>query len=139
MGDVTTDEPVLVRVHVQDTLGDVLGVGNKKSGWPLRAALKRVADEGRGVVVILRYPESPRQFVNAVDALKTPVEDIAGKRDGGGVLRTYGTGSQIVHDLGVTRMRVLSAPKRMHGLSGFGLEVVEYVESISSANTTDED
>jgi 3,4-dihydroxy 2-butanone 4-phosphate synthase/GTP cyclohydrolase II len=128
MGDVTTDEPVLVRVHVQDTLGDVLGVGNKKSGWPLRAALKRVAEEGRGVVVVLRYPESPRQFVNAVDSLKNPVEDIGAKRDGGGVLRTYGTGSQIVHDLGVTRMRVLSAPKQMHAISGFGLEIVEYIE-----------
>jgi len=128
MGDVITDEPVLVRVHVQDTLGDVLGVGNKKSGWPLRAALKRVAEEGRGVVVVLRYPESPRQFVNAVDSLKNPVEDIGAKRDGGGVLRTYGTGSQIVHDLGVTRMRVLSAPKQMHAISGFGLEIVEYIE-----------
>jgi len=128
LGDVETDEPVLVRVHVQDTLGDVLGVDGKKLGWPLRAALKRVADEGCGVVVVLRYPETPRQFVNAVNALKTPVEDISGKRDGGGVLRTYGTGSQIVHDLGVTRMRVLSAPKQMHAISGFGLEVVEYIE-----------
>lgn len=127
MGDVTTDEPVLVRVHVQDTLGDVLGVGHKKFGWPLRAVLKRVADEGRGVVVVLRYPELPRQFINAVDALKSPVEDIGGKRDGS-VLRTYGTGSQIVHDLGVTRMRVLSAPKQMHAISGFGLEIVEYIE-----------
>ncbi len=127
MGDVTTDEAVLVRVHVQDTLGDVLGIGNKKFGWPLRVALKHVADEGRGVVVVLRYPESPRQFINAVDSLESPVEDIGGKRDAS-VLRTYGTGSQIVHDLGVTRMRVLSAPKQMHAISGFGLEIVEYIE-----------
>jgi len=128
LGDVETDEPVLVRVHVQDTLGDVLGIDNKKLGWPLRAALQRVAEEGRGVVVVLRYPETPRHFVNAVNALNTPIEDIGGKRDGGSVLRTYGTGSQIVHDLGVTRMRVLSAPKQMHAISGFGLEVVEYIE-----------
>jgi 3,4-dihydroxy 2-butanone 4-phosphate synthase/GTP cyclohydrolase II len=44
------------------------------------------------------------------------------------VLRTYGIGAQILRDLGVTRMRVLSAPKQMHGLSGFDLEVLEYVE-----------
>jgi 3,4-dihydroxy 2-butanone 4-phosphate synthase/GTP cyclohydrolase II len=44
------------------------------------------------------------------------------------VLRTFGTGAQILRDLGVTRMRVLSAPKQMHALSGFGLEVVEYVD-----------
>lgn len=127
-GDVNTDEPVLVRVHVQDTLGDVLGIDNKRHGWPIRSAIQRVAEEGRGVVVVLRYPESPRHFVNAVNALRVPVDEIAGKRDGGSVLRTYGTGSQIVHDLGVTRMRVLSAPKQMHAISGFGLEVVEYIE-----------
>lgn len=130
LGDVETDEPVLVRVHVQDTLGDVLGVDTKKLGWPLRAALQRVADEGRGVVVVLRYPETPRHFVNAVNSLETPIEDISAKRDGGNVLRTYGTGSQIVHDLGVTRMRVLSAPKQMHAISGFGLEIVEYIEHL---------
>jgi 3,4-dihydroxy 2-butanone 4-phosphate synthase/GTP cyclohydrolase II len=44
------------------------------------------------------------------------------------VLRTFGTGAQILRDLGVTRMRVLSAPKQMHAISGFGLEVVEYVD-----------
>ena len=45
-----------------------------------------------------------------------------------GCLRTYGIGAQILRDLGISRMRVLSAPKQMHGLSGFGLEVVEYVD-----------
>jgi 3,4-dihydroxy 2-butanone 4-phosphate synthase/GTP cyclohydrolase II len=129
MGDLTSAEPVLVRVHVQDTLGDVLGVENKRMGWPLRAALQRIADEGRGVVVVLRYPETPRHFINEIDALLSPVEDLGAKKDGGAVLRTYGTGSQIVSDLGVTRMRVLSAPKQMHAISGFGLEVVEYIEN----------
>ena len=127
-GDVTTGEPVLVRVHVQDTLGDVLGVDNKRLGWPLRAAIERVAQEGRGVIVVLRYPESPRHFVNEVDALRSPIPELHANKDGGQVLRTYGTGSQIISDLGVTRMRVLSAPKQMHAISGFGLEVVEYIE-----------
>jgi 3,4-dihydroxy 2-butanone 4-phosphate synthase/GTP cyclohydrolase II len=45
------------------------------------------------------------------------------------VLRTYGIGAQILRDLGITRMRVLSAPKQMHGLSAFGLEVAEYVDA----------
>ena len=69
-----------------------------------------------------------RQFINAVEQLRSPVDELAGKKDGGAVLRTYGTGSQIVSDLGVTRMRVLSAPKQMHAISGFGLEVVDYIE-----------
>lgn len=127
-GDVTSGEPVLVRVHVQDTLVDVMGVGSAQLGWPLRSALQRIAAEGRGVAVVLRHPESPRQFINAVNALNARVEESSSKKDGGGVLRTYGTGSQILHDLGVTRMQVLSTPKQMHAISGFGLEVVEYIE-----------
>jgi 3,4-dihydroxy 2-butanone 4-phosphate synthase/GTP cyclohydrolase II len=127
-GDVATDEPVLVRVHVQDTLGDVLGIDNRRLGWPLRAALKRVAEEGRGVVVVLRYPESPRNFISEINSLEENSHKEVELPDGGSVLRTYGTGSQIIHDLGVTRMRVLSAPKQMHAISGFGLEVLEYIE-----------
>ncbi len=128
-GDISGDKPPLVRVHVQDTLGDVLGISNPRLGWPLRAAMKRIADEGRGVVVILRHAESPRSFVSAVESLRAPVAEVVGKH-GGSVLRTYGTGSQILRNLGITRMRVLSAPKQMHALSGFGLEIVEYVDSI---------
>jgi 3,4-dihydroxy 2-butanone 4-phosphate synthase/GTP cyclohydrolase II len=127
-GDLGGDEPPLVRVHVQDTLGDLLGVQNQKLGWPLRKAIEHVAEEGRGVVVVLRYNESPRQFVNAVSSLSAPVDEMSARRDGGSVLRSYGTGSQILRELGVTRMRVLSAPKQMHAISGFGLEVVEYID-----------
>jgi 3,4-dihydroxy 2-butanone 4-phosphate synthase/GTP cyclohydrolase II len=56
---------------------------------------------------------------------------IAGRTRGAQVLRTYGIGAQILRDLGITRMRVLSAPKQMHGLSAFGLEVDEYVDEAS--------
>lgn len=131
-GDVCGDDakPPLVRVHVQDTLGDVMGILNSRLGWPLRAAMKCIADEGRGIVVILRHAESPRNFVSAVESLRSPVAEVSGKRDGVSVLRTYGTGSQILRDLGVTRMRVLSAPKQMHAISGFGLEIVEYIDKI---------
>jgi 3,4-dihydroxy 2-butanone 4-phosphate synthase/GTP cyclohydrolase II len=127
-GDIVGDPPPLVRVHLQDTLGDVLGIRNSRLGWPLRSALKTIAEEGRGVVVVLKYAESPRHFVSAISDLSSPVEDITSKREGGNVLRTYGTGSQILRDLGVRRMRVLSAPKQMHAISGFGLEVVEYID-----------
>ena len=78
----------------------------------------------------MRRMFTPRSFVSAAESLRSPVADLPGKRDGGSVLRTYGTGSQILRDLGVSRMRVLSAPKQMHAISGFGLEIVEYVDKI---------
>lgn len=130
MGDLGGVEPPLVRVHVQDTLGDVLGIQDPRLGWPLRSALQRVAREGRGVVVVLNYSESPRNLISAVRQLGTSRKEPAGRR-GDGVLRTYGVGSQILRDLGVTRMRVLSAPKQMHAISGFGLEIVAYVDEQS--------
>ncbi|MBW7931144.1 MAG: bifunctional 3,4-dihydroxy-2-butanone-4-phosphate synthase/GTP cyclohydrolase II, partial [Gammaproteobacteria bacterium] len=66
--------------------------------------------------------------VAAVRALAQPQAAEAPRRERVAVLRTFGTGAQILRDLGVTRMRVLSAPKQMHAISGFGLEVVEYVD-----------
>ncbi len=123
-------EPVLVRVHVSDTLGDVIGVQSPRLGWPLRDALRRIAAEPAGVLVVLRTPESPRELMGMVNALADGAaasSDTDPRRDRGEVLRTYGTGAQILRKLGVRQMRVLSAPKQMHGISGFGLEVVDYV------------
>ena len=68
-----------------------------------------------------------RDAIRDARRLNTPPGEVEGA-DGAQVLRTFGTGAQILRDLGVTRMRVLSAPKQMHGISGFGLEVVEYVD-----------
>ena len=127
-GDIAGGEIPLVRVHVQDTLGDVIGVQSSRLGWPLRAAMRRIADAGTGVVVLLRYPETPRQLAGAVRALANSAPAESAGRERVAVLRTFGTGAQILRDLGVTRMRVLSAPKQMHAISGFGLEVVEYVD-----------
>jgi 3,4-dihydroxy 2-butanone 4-phosphate synthase/GTP cyclohydrolase II len=124
-GDLSAVAAPLVRVHLKDTLGDAIGVRSEKLGWPLRAAMARIAKEGAGVIVLLRPEEPPRELMEAVRDLKSGV--IGTRVVGAKVLRTYGIGAQILRDLGVTRMRVLSAPKQMHGLSGFDLEVVEYV------------
>jgi 3,4-dihydroxy 2-butanone 4-phosphate synthase/GTP cyclohydrolase II len=124
-GDLKSVAAPLVRVHLKDTLRDAVGVRNEQLGWPLRSALARIAKEGVGVIVLLRPDESARDLMDAVASLKSdsqPTRVVGAK-----VLRTYGIGAQILRDLGVTRMRVLSAPKQMLGLSGFDLEVVEYV------------
>jgi len=131
-GDLNAGAPPLVRVHLQNTLGDVVGIDNPRLGWPLRSAMKRVATAGHGVVVILRHDESPSQLATAIRMLSdSTVQDFpANEQTGVAILRTYGTGAQILRSLGITKMRVLSAPKQMHGISGFGLEIVEYVDEL---------
>lgn len=126
-GELDGKSVPLVRVHLKDTLGDVVGIRDRALGWPLRSAMQRVAQEGHGVIVILRPEETPRDLMDAVQGIGRDPSP-SSPQTGAKVLRTYGIGAQILRDLGVTRMRVLSAPKQMHGLSGFDLEVVEYVD-----------
>ncbi|MCC7198810.1 MAG: 3,4-dihydroxy-2-butanone-4-phosphate synthase [Gammaproteobacteria bacterium] len=127
-GDLAPSAPPLVRVHLMDTLRDVVGVRAASLSWPLRAALERIAREPSGVIVILRSPESPRELMDEVQALARGGAPVPRSPDpsGGTVLRTYGIGAQILQDLGVSRMRVLSAPKHMHGIAAFGLEITAY-------------
>jgi len=127
-GDLSSVSEPLVRVHIQDTLGDVLGVQSPELGWPIDSAIERIAEEEVGVVVVLREQESARDLMDAVDGLTNRRNDLEQRRSGDAVLKTYGVGAQILRDLGLQRMRVLSAPKQLYGISGFGLEITEYVE-----------
>jgi len=126
-GDIDSNRPALVRVHIRNTLQDVLGVQHEDFAWPLRLALKRIADEGNGVVVLLRKPESPRELVQQIISLNKSHEHEDETHDPRPMLRTYGIGAQILFDLGVRKMRVLSSAQRMQAISGFGLEVVDYI------------
>jgi len=128
-GDVSTANDPLVRVHIQDTLGDALGIKERSFGWPIDSAIARIAKEEAGVIVVLREHESSRDLMDVVHGLGSDKDDLQQRRDGDSVLRTYGIGAQIIRDLGIQKMRVLSAPKQMYGISGFDLEITEYVES----------
>jgi 3,4-dihydroxy 2-butanone 4-phosphate synthase/GTP cyclohydrolase II len=135
-GKLRGDDPPLVRVHVVDPLRDLLGIRADPLAWTLRAAMERIARAGSGVIVILRDRESSGDLLESVRTLAAS-GNIDGKSDAssgapsaqrdGEVLRTFGVGAQILKDLGVRRMRVLSAPKQIHGISGFGLEIESYV------------
>ncbi len=131
MGEVSEQTPTLVRVHVQSTLSDLFGAQMEDAGWPLRDAMKRIATNGDGVLVVLGQQESPRELVQRMQCYNEHAQSgepvVHEERH---ELRTHGIGAQILTDLGVRRMRVLSAPMIVHGLSGFGLEVVEYVDGI---------
>jgi len=133
-GRPTPEEPTLVRVQIQNTLSDLFAAQMPDHGWPLDAALRQMANVDTGVMVMLRKPNDAEEVLTRMRELQRGPQrgqestgvgkDMQTAQD----LRTYGVGAQILTDLGVRRMRVLSAPKRMHGLSGFGMEVVEYVD-----------
>ena len=135
-GKLRGEDPPLVRVHVVDPLRDLLGIRADPLAWTLRAAMERIARAGSGVIVILRDRESPDDLLDSVRSLTSSstgeeqpkaATGARGERRDGEVLRTFGVGAQILKDLGVRRMRVLSAPKQIHGIAAFGLEIDSYV------------
>jgi 3,4-dihydroxy 2-butanone 4-phosphate synthase/GTP cyclohydrolase II len=128
-GKIEPKTPTLVRVHRQDTLADVIGVQDPTLHRPLRDALAVIAAEGRGVIVLLRLEESARDLMRAVQSLSHTEPEPDKCRDRQMDFRMFGVGAQILRALGVRRMRVLGAPKQMHALSGFGLEITEYVSA----------
>ncbi len=122
-GDIDPDQPVPVRVHVQNTLTDTLS-GTIGRGWPLRDVMDTVNKAGEGVIVFLCQPETPKDLVMQIESLIR--EEAQAEEEQSEDLRTYGIGAQILADIGVRKMRLMSAPKRFHALAGFGLEIVEY-------------
>lgn len=128
-GRIKPDDVPLVRVHVESPLADMLGAEGPRCGFPLRSALRQIAAAGDGVIVVLRSSAPGAEILDHMrcyrDSARSGCEDEAPIAPD---LRTYGLGAQILTDLGVRCMRVLSAPKKMHALSGFGMEVVEYVQ-----------
>lgn len=129
-GDLNADQAALVRVHVCNTARDVLGLlrsgDDQYRPWTPNDALQKIADEGCGVLVIICHNETTKEIEDSIDWL------ISGKQTRPSPHLAYkqvGTGSQILQDLGVTKMRLLSAPYKFRAISGFNLEVVEYISN----------
>ncbi|GAA5139062.1 bifunctional 3,4-dihydroxy-2-butanone-4-phosphate synthase/GTP cyclohydrolase II [Thalassotalea piscium] len=127
-GDIKADQPTLVRVHLENTFRDLLFSQRESvAKWPIGNALERIGNEG-GVLVLLGKHESPEELIAQVKKYAKldageEVKEI--KRHVGS--RNVGVGSQILANLGVSKMRLLSSQTKYHSLSGFGLEVVEYI------------
>ena len=129
MGDVCENEAPLVRVHVNRSARDLLAIESNKGfkTWSTHTALEAIAKEGKGVLVLLYYPETAQDLDKSIDEMlnintdKTPPASEV-------VYFQVGTGSQILMDLGINKMRLMSAPFKFSGISGFDLEVVEYVD-----------
>ncbi|AXO15017.1 3,4-dihydroxy-2-butanone-4-phosphate synthase [Thalassospira indica] len=131
-GDISDDAPVLTRVHALNVIEDVLGDTQTGHQGQLSAAMRQIGEEGRGVVVLIREPR-PNTLSASIakliemnggdgDALR---QELANE-NGDGDLRDYGVGAQILHDLGIRDMILLSNTKRhIVGLDGFGLNLVD--------------
>ncbi|NTS77063.1 3,4-dihydroxy-2-butanone-4-phosphate synthase [Catenovulum sp. SM1970] len=128
--DISSDEPTLVRVHLINALNDLFrSTRENNTNWSLDNSMKRIAEEG-GVLVLLGKTESTNELLNTVERFAALDQGKQLKaKPNAGASRNVGVGSQILAALGVGKMRLLSAKKKYHALSGFGLEVVEYVEN----------
>jgi 3,4-dihydroxy 2-butanone 4-phosphate synthase/GTP cyclohydrolase II len=121
-GEITPDAETLVRVHEPVSLIDVLDAGMAGHAYSVPTAMKIVAEAGKGIIVLLHRPESAEEL--AERALPAETAPPARKFD----LRNYGTGAQILRDLGVRKMKLLATPRKMPAMDGFGLEVTGYFE-----------
>ncbi len=123
-GDVEGDAPVMVRMHAVNILEDLLGDHHRQRGGGLQQAMEMIGAAERGVVVLIRE-------TRATNLSERIAAEIGAKADGGdgGQLRDYGVGAQILLDLGVKNLILLTnSPKRVVGIEGYGLNIVETLE-----------
>ncbi|HVO88219.1 MAG TPA: bifunctional 3,4-dihydroxy-2-butanone-4-phosphate synthase/GTP cyclohydrolase II, partial [Casimicrobiaceae bacterium] len=132
-GPIAPDAETLVRVHEPLSVMDLLDVRSETHSWTINDALTTIAQNGRGVVVLLHRPESSAELRERALADAPPPSS---KVD----LRNYGIGAQILRDLNVGRMRLLAKPRKMPSMAGFDLEVTGYEDPpqarVARANET---
>lgn len=131
LGEIRAQNPTLVRVHASSTLRDLLGSEVRgQVGWSAQRSLEAIAEAGSGVMVLLARSETDEQLLHSVDLALGDIEP----RDprAGDSYNTVGVGSQILRELGVGKIRLMGAPIKYNAISGFGLEVIDYLEPPAS-------
>lgn len=125
-GEVHADKSIPVRVHVESEVVSVLNSIYGKKSWSTSEVMDYIQDKGTGILVILRYEQDDNEILT--DIKKSSGESKSREDQH---LRLLGAGSQILASLGVKKMSVLGTPKKMHGLSGFDLEITDYISSLN--------
>jgi 3,4-dihydroxy 2-butanone 4-phosphate synthase/GTP cyclohydrolase II len=127
-GEITRNEPTMVRVHIMNTLRDLFACAppGKGKGWSLNEALAAIAEADSGVLVLVAQTESSEEILEQIHHYPELPGSIRSLKDQG-IYRTIGTGSQILRDRNVGKMRLLSSPTRFNALSGFDLEITEFI------------
>ncbi len=130
-GEMDPQKVVPVRVHVHRGLLDIVTQPDTPYAWTIDRTLRSLHDVGTGVLVLLSYNEPAEELGERIHQLKQPRQNKSVQSDpvDDSNLRMLGAGGQILSNLGVGKIRALGREKKAHGLSGFGLEVVEYVEN----------
>jgi 3,4-dihydroxy 2-butanone 4-phosphate synthase/GTP cyclohydrolase II len=128
------DEPVLVRVHSECLTGDVFGSMRCDCGVQLQTALKQIAEAGKGAFIYIRQEGRGIGLINKLKAYKLQIEQGMDTVEANAHLgfepdkRDYGIGNQILRDLGLTQLRIMTNnPRKIYGLEGFGLKIVERI------------
>jgi len=141
MGDVRTDDPVMVRVHTENVTCDMFGSTIDDTGYQLRRALDKIAEAGQGVVLYLRQSEHGLDLIHQLRTYALMQERGVSKREasaetGYGLNRDYGIGAQILHELGLRKILLLTNhPPKISAIEGFELEVVGNVPLGSPTNS----
>ncbi|MFT5573461.1 MAG: 3,4-dihydroxy 2-butanone 4-phosphate synthase/GTP cyclohydrolase II [Cryomorphaceae bacterium] len=122
-GQIDAATPIPVRIHVESDFLTVLKGLNDKNTFPVQDAMDYIMQAGTGIVVILRYTQNAEEVIYDIEQIKH------NKRPSSqGHLRLLGAGSQILSSLGAGKIQVLGRERKTHGLSGFDLEIVEYIQ-----------
>ena len=121
-GKINDGDEVLVRVHAPLSILDFIDK-NTQHSWPPLKALEEISKSSNGVIIFLNYQESQNKIFDILETINMPTDNTND-------LRNYGIGSQILVDIGVKKMKLLSSPRKMPSMIGYGLQVTEFIENI---------
>ncbi len=122
-GEINPETETLVRVHEPLSVIDLLDINNKTHAWSINSALAYIAEAGKGVIVLLHCQEHPTDLIEYIKQSDANTPYTAEKSD----LRDHGIGAQILKDLNVGKMKLMATPRKMPSMTGFGLEVTNYI------------